>query len=707
MAFDYAPLLAPGRIGSLEFRNRLFVTAMGSNLAEPDGYCGDRIIAFHEAQAKGGVALVMTGVVGVSWPRGGNMPFQVALSDDRFIPGIRAVADAVHRHGARYAVQLHHGGIVAPEDAIAGRPCMVPSLPLPRASDMEAGFLLEEIEKSPTRGMQKAALHVMTEEDIRGVVNDFAAAAVRAKRAGVDAVEIHGGHGYLLSSFISPFSNRRTDAYGGALENRIRFAVEVVRAVREAVGPDFPMWIKLDAREHQLEGGITLEDACLTARAMEQAGADAITVTAYHDAAVAVLHSGSHTPDVPAWNIPDATAIRKSVGIPVIASGRVEPDVGGKAIADGRFDFLSMGRKILADPELPRKLAEGRPEDIRPCVYCYTCISAIYARGSVCCAVNPQTARERELSPRAAVAPRKVVVVGGGPAGMEAARLLASLGDRVTLIERSDRLGGTLQFASIAYEPNERLLQWLKRQVTAANIDVRLGIEATPALIRSLAPDAVIVATGARRDAPPIPGADRRNVLSGDELRSLILGTDLDRLKGKTGLMTRLMSKAGAVTGASASPAVIREATKAWMPLGDSVVIVGGELVGLELAEFLLHRGRAVVVLEESPRFGRGLPVVRRWRVLDEIRKAGGILIPSVRDVAIGDEEVTCIDEAGKPCGFPADHVILAMGARGDLTAADALKAAGLNVIAIGDCRGVGYIEGAMRGAAEAVQTLS
>jgi 2,4-dienoyl-CoA reductase-like NADH-dependent reductase (Old Yellow Enzyme family)/NADPH-dependent 2,4-dienoyl-CoA reductase/sulfur reductase-like enzyme len=707
MAADYSHLLSAGRIGTLELRNRMFVTAMGANLAEPDGYCGDRVIAFHEAQAKGGVALVMTGVVGVSWPRGNNMPFQVALSDDRFIPGIRAVGEAVHRHGARYAVQLHHGGIIAPGDAAAGRACWVSSIPTARASDLEQGFLLEELQTSSTGKMKNATLHVMTKEDIRSVVDDFAAAAERARRAGVDAIEIHGGHGYLLNSFISPHSNKRTDEYGGPLENRIRFPLEIIRAIREAVGRDFPLWIKLDAREHELAGGITIEDSCRTAQAMEKAGADAITVTSYHDASVAVLHSGSHTPDVPAWNLPDATAIKRSVGIPVIASGRLEPDVAGKAISEGRMDFLSMGRKILADPELPLRLAEGRPEDIRPCVYCYTCISAIYTGGSVRCAVNPRTAYELEFSSSPAAKPRNVVVVGGGPAGMEAARLLVTLGNKVTLIERSDRLGGTLQFASIAYEPNERLLQWLKRQVAAANIDVRLGVEATPDLIASLSPDAVIVATGALRDAPPIPGADRPHVLTGDELRSLILGTDLDQLKSKTGLLTRLMSKAGALTGATASPAVIREATKAWMPLGKSIVIIGGELVGLELAEFLIHRGRAVVVLDEAPRPGKGLPVVRRWRVLDDIRKAGGLILSSVSQIVIQGGAVTCTDQSGAPKEFAADNVILAKGAHGDLTLADALKSAGQKVIAIGDCQGVGYIEGAMRGAAEAVRALS
>jgi 2,4-dienoyl-CoA reductase-like NADH-dependent reductase (Old Yellow Enzyme family)/NADPH-dependent 2,4-dienoyl-CoA reductase/sulfur reductase-like enzyme len=706
MASTYHRLLSPGRIGSLELRNRLFVTSMGVNLADPDGYCGERIIAFHEAQARGGAALVMTGVVGVSWPRGGNLRLQVALSDDRFIPGIQAVAEAVQRHGARYAVQLHHGGMVAPEDPAAGRPCWVPSLPQAKAGDWHDGFLLKELAHSPAGKMRDVAFHVMTADDIRRIVDDFAAAAGRARRAGVDGIEIHAGHGYLLSSFISPNSNRRTDAYGGPLENRVRFPLEVVRAVREAAGRDVPVWVKLDAREHGVTGGITLADACETARLLEQAGAEAITVTSYHDAAIGALHSGSHTPDEPAWNIPDAAAIRKAVGIPVIASGRVELDAGEHALAEGRFDFLSLGRKILADPDLPRKLAAGEVQSIRPCIYCYTCISAIYTDESVRCAVNPRTAHEGDPMPAAAGAPKKVVVIGGGPGGMEAARLLNGLGHRVTLLESSDRLGGTLQFASIAYEPNERLLTWLRREVSAGGIEVRLGVDATPDLVAGLSPDLVVVATGARREAPPLPGADRRNVLSGDELRSLITGTNLDRLKGKTGLLTRVMSRAGAATGASASPAVVREATRSWMPIGASVAIIGGELVGLELAEFLLHRGRSVTVIDESPRLGAGLPVVRRWRVLQKIRDAGGLLLPDAREIAIGEREVACVDASGAPRRVPAETVILALGARGDLALAEALEAAGNRVVTVGDCRGVGYIEGAMRSAAEAARAL-
>jgi NADPH-dependent 2,4-dienoyl-CoA reductase/sulfur reductase-like enzyme len=360
----------------------------------------------------------------------------------------------------------------------------------------------------------------------------------------------------------------------------------------------------------------------------------------------------------------------------------------------------------LADPYLPRKLIEGRPEDIKPCIYCYTCISEIYVWHSTRCAVNPETGFERELAPQTAAVKKHIAVVGGGPGGMETARRLALKGHRVTLLEQGDRLGGTLLFASIAYEPNERLLRWLQRQIENSNVAVKLNTRATPALLRALEVDEVVVATGALRAMPPIPGSDRDNVFSGDDMRQMVLGGGLDALKNKTGWATRLALKAGAVTGATRSLEVIRQATRAWMPLGERIVIIGGELVALELAEFLAHRGRSVTVLDEVHKFGAGLPIVRRWRVLDELRQAAVTLLPDAADIRIGDNEVTYRNKNAQVRTLAADHVIVAKGAHGDLTLADELRAEGFNVHAVGDCNGVDYIAGAMRAAADTAQAI-
>ena len=391
-ASRYKHLLSPGTIGTMTLQNRIAVTAMGASLAEADGQCGERIIRYHEEQARGGAGLIITGVAGVAWPVGGNQVNQIAVSEDKFLPGLITLANAVHRHGTKIAAQLHHGGLVAMEDMLAGRPVWCPSLPGPPKGDFTAAFLLEEIAAAPFGRIRDVSFKVMTAKDIKIVTNQFSAAAARVKKAGFDAIEIHGGHGYLLSSFISATSNRRTDSYGGNLENRARFLLETLVAVRKAVGSDFPIWIKLDTREIGKDNGGSIDDAIAIARWCEAAGADAITATAYHETSKPKLHTGSHTPHEAAQNLPFAKQLRSAIGIPVIASGRIEPEVGDAHIASGAVDFISMGRKLLADPHLPRKLAEGRPDDILPCVYCYTCISAIYVCDTLRCAVNPETA---------------------------------------------------------------------------------------------------------------------------------------------------------------------------------------------------------------------------------------------------------------------------------------------------------------------------
>ena len=700
---DYGALLAPGRIGSMEVANRILVTAMGVSLSEADGHVGERLLAYHEEQARGGAGLIISGVAGVAWPVGAVQPNQTAISDDRFLPGLKALTERVHRHGTKIAVQLHHGGLVAGYSSDAfDQPLWAPCYPQPMKGDFPDYFLPEEMSgftgKMPT-------LKVLEATDIDVVVAQFGAAAARAKAAGFDAIEIHGGHGYLLSSFISPKTNTRTDEYGGPLENRARLLLRVIGAVRAAVGADFPVWCKIDACERGKDGGIELDHARALAKLIEAAGVDAITVSAYHDVGQGKLHSGSNIPHQPEENIPAAAAIKAEVRVPVIASGRVEPEAGAAHIASGKYDFLAMGRKLLADPALPKKLAGNAPESVRPCIYCYTCVSTAYVRTPLRCAVNPATGFECEAA-ALQVSGKHFVVIGGGPGGMEAARRLSEAGNRVTLLEKSDRLGGTLRFAALAYPANEKLLDWLVQELGRTPVEVRLGTEATPELLRSLAPDAVVVATGARRDMPDLPGSGLPHVYSGDDMRRLLLGESSDELKRKTGLMTRLATRVGAATGITANLDFVRSASKKWMPLGQDIVIVGGELVGIELAEFLHERGRTVTVIEPAPRLGKGLLLVRRMRILAELKEHGVALHGGAGGIAIEDGAVSFTAADGSAQRIKADHVIVAMGASGDLSLADRLKAEGYKVEAVGDCTGIGYIEGAMRGAADAARRL-
>ncbi|QGP80552.1 oxidoreductase [Sphingobium sp. CAP-1] len=696
-------LSSPGQIGTLTVPNRIFVTAMGVSLAEEDGTVGQRLIDYHVAQAKGGAGMIVTGVMGVAWPVGAVQPRQTAISDDRFLPGLKRLVDTVHAAGGRIATQLHHGGLVATHSAGEGHPLWGPAYPPPFAGDFPDFFLPEEM--AAFAGGAVPQIKVLEKDDIALAVRQFADAAIRAKNTGFDGIEIHGGHGYLLSSFMSPATNTRTDEYGGDLKGRARLLLEVVRAVREAVGPDFPMWVKMDSREMGKKNGITIDHAKELAPMVEAAGADGITVTAYHDVGQGKLHSASNIPHEPGIHLEYAAAIRKTVGIPVIASGRVEIDRGNKGLVDGEFDFLAMGRKLLADPDLPVKLAEDRIEDIRPCIYCYTCVSTAYLREQVRCAVRSETGFE-DLDWSPATVPGHVVIVGGGPGGMEAARRLDQAGAKVTLIERSDRLGGTLRFAALAYEPNERLLNWLRREIGKSSVDVRLKTQATPELIASLKPDRVIVATGAVRDMPPIPGNDQDFVLSGDDLRGMMLGEDSASIRRKTSWTTRLATKVGAATGATSNLELVRKATHTWMPLGKKVVIIGGELVGCELAEFLMERGREVTIVGDAPKFGGGLLLVRRMRLLAELREHGVAMFAGASDISIGKGTVDFTAASGGAQSVPADHVVVAMGAHGDSTLANALRGAGHAVTEIGDGTGVTYIEGAIRGAAEAVAAM-
>jgi 2,4-dienoyl-CoA reductase-like NADH-dependent reductase (Old Yellow Enzyme family) len=703
MTTHYPHLLSEGRIGTLSLRNRILVTAMGVSLSEPDGTVGERLIAYHEAQAKGGAGLIISGVAGVAWPTGAVQPNQTAISDDRFLPGLAALVERVHAHGAKIAAQLHHGGLVAGYSADAfDEELWAPCYPPPFKGDFLDYFLPEEMTGFSGK---MPSLRLLSHEEIDLVVEQFAAAAGRAKQAGFDAVELHGGHGYLISSFLSPKTNTRTDEYGGPLENRARLLLRVIAAIRAAVGADFPLWVKLDSIEVGKDGGITLDLAIETARLVEAAGVDAITVSAYHDSGQGKLHSASNIPHEPETNIPAAAAIKAAVGVPVIASGRVEPEAGDKHIGKGVYDFLAMGRKLLADPALPAKLAGNAPESVRPCIYCYTCVSTAYVRQPLRCAVNPETGFECEQVP-ATVSGKHFVVIGGGPGGMEAARRLNAEGNRVTLIEQGPRLGGTLRIAALAYPANEGLLDWLTREIGWSSVDVRLNTDATPELLRQLAPDAVIVATGARRDMPDIVGADQPHVFSGDDMRNLMMGEGSQELKRKTGLATRLATKIGAATGMTANLDFVRSATRRWMPLGKQITIIGGELVGLELAEFLHERGREVTVLEPAPRLGKGLLLVRRMRLIAELREHGVALHGGVNDLVIGDSHVTFTDVGGEARMVPADNVIVAMGASGDNILAHSLRAAGFTVETVGDCNGVSYIEGAMRGAADTVSRL-
>ncbi len=706
MSNPYSPLLQPGRIGTLDIRNRIVMAPMGSNFAETDGSCGERIQAYYEARAKGGAGLLTMGVCSVAFPHGTGEPFQVGVSRDDFIPGLAAVAERVHRHGAKIAMQLHHGGKTAQLDRAQGREIWVPSMPKMVRNDMMSAITKEELATFIGIGPHPVRMRVMDQADIAQMVEWFAAAALRAQQAGFDAIELHGAHTYILAGFLSAYYNQREDVYGGPLENRARLLLEVLHAVKARVGADFPVWVRLDGEELHTPGGITLADAIATAKFCEAAGADAISVSAYATLTSGVVFTEAPIPQQPGAYISNAAAIKQALTIPVITAGRIEPEVAAKAIAEGQFDFVAMARKMLADPDIPIKLERNRPQDIRPCIYCYACVSEIFVNKRVKCAVNAQTGHEFDSAIEPAATPRHVLVVGGGPAGMEAARVAALRGHRVTLVERSNRLGGTLFFAALAYPENGKLMDYLIAQVKQLPIDVKLSTEADPALIARLKPDAILVANGARRAAPAITGVGQRHVWSGDELRRLMTGDRADEIaRAKLNLAERAMLKAGGMLRVTDSTEALQSLSKLWMPLGKQVVIIGGGLVGLELAEFLLARGRQVTVLEPGDKAGRELSIVRRWRVLDAVTSHGKLHLKAAVS-EITSSEVRWQDAEGVAQRTPADSVVLAIGAEADDQVATLLADCGVPVQRIGDCASVGYIEGAMRDGHRAGRTI-
>ncbi len=703
-------LLAPGRIGSMALRNRITMSPMASKLCNPDGSCNERIVAYYEARARGGAGLITMGSVGVAYPIGTMFASQVAISEDRYIPGLRMVADAVHRHGAKLSLQLHFGGLVATRDTLEGRPQMTSSIPEKKGNDIAANLLEDELGKllGGLSGERKETTYKeMDQADIVRMVGYFAAGAARAQQAGADAVEIHGGHGYIISSFLSPLINKRTDAYGGSLENRARLLLEIIAAVRAAVGADFPVLCKLDTSTFGIGGGVSPEDARRTAQLAEAAGVDAIVASAYHDSSRSALHSSSHTPLMDERIVPAAAFVKAGLSIPVITQGKIEVERADRLIGEGAFDFLALGRKLLADPDLPNKLAAGRARDVRPCIYCTTCGSQSIFGSAMRCAVNPATGNESNPAPAATERRKRIVVIGGGPAGMEAACRLDERGHDVTLLESGPRLGGTLAIAGLAYEPNERLLYWLRRRIAASGVAVRLRTAATPERIRALKPDDVVVATGAIRSPPPIPGGDAAHVLSGEEMRRMMLGGDLSMLAGKLPGVTRAILRLASATGLGGHIGLMRRATHMWMPLGRNIVIIGGDLVGLELAEFLAHRHRTVTVIDDTAKFGAGLQVVRRWHLIADLEHAGVTMLPGVSSIRItANGAVAYANSHGQVRHIACDHVIIAKGAQSNLSLGQMLKEEGVRVHAIGDCAGVSYIEGAIAQAAWMAATI-
>lgn len=614
-------LFRPGRIGKLEIKNRIVMLPMGTRYADEEGFVTDRIIDYYEERARGGAGLIIVEISCVDSPVGKVIRNSLAIDEDKFIPGLAKLAAAIKKHGARAAIQVGHAGN-------AGRPEITGLLP---------------VGPSPVK---RKGLYVLPRElntgEIQRLVLCFAMAAERAKQAGFDGVEIHGAHMYLVSQFLSAAWNKRDDIYGGNLENRVRFLKEIIASTREWVGEDFPVWCRINAEEEGIPGGTDLAEARLTAE-MIQGSIDALSVSASGSGARAFIKT---SPDLPGILLPLAGAIKKAVNIPVIAAGRITPEIGKEAIQKGMVDFIGWGRSLISDPELPLKLMEGNTDEIRPCIACLRCY---FEAEPIACSVNACAGKEKELKIVPTDRPQKVFVVGGGPAGMEAARVAALRGHRVTLFEKGPQLGGQLLLAHLPPEKKKMiqpLTGYLTNQLRMLGIEVKLGKEVTRQLIDKEKPDSVILATGIIPFVPDIPGMDLAHVVKA-----------LDVLAGME-------------------------------EVGERVVIIGGELVGCETADFLASKGKKVVLVRRGTRMAEKMQVGRRRSLLDRLIEQGVVMLTDVHYEKIVPEGVVITDKAGNRQLIEADSVVVAAGSRPNRNLLEQLdkKDGDRKICSAGDC---------------------
>ncbi|HET6875685.1 MAG TPA: FAD-dependent oxidoreductase [Acidimicrobiales bacterium] len=705
----YRHLLAPGRIGRVELRNRIVMPAMDQNACTGEGLITDAVVAHYEDRARGGAGLLILETSAVAYPVGATSRHQPSLSTDDCIPGLRRLADAVHAHDSKMVVQMCHHGRVARIDTIEGRDQIVASAAIPQYRPDLEDITPDELSRIiAVSGGRRPGIRSASQADLDWVVKAFADAARRVQEAGLDGAEIHAGHGYLISSFLSPLYNHREDSYGGSAENRARLLTRVVEAVRAACGPDFAVIVRLDGREYVRGGGssadisrgIEPDLAATYASLAESAGADAVHVSANSTNSMSAGFTDGPLPWLPGQYVDLARTVKAAVSVPVIAVGRISPDLGEELLSRGdTCDFVSMGRQLLADPDLPVRLMSGRPELVRTCINCFVCVAQNFWDATPICAVNTRLGHyDQPIPPQVAPdAGRRVLVVGGGPAGMEAARVAAGRGHHVVLIEK-DRLGGTAWLSGLTTPSNSELVRYLKTAITEAGVDVRLGVEADVAGVLADNPDVVVVATGARRRRPDVTGGDLPHVLSGDDLRQLLSGGGRGSANG-VGRGVRFLLKAAARLGVLGNIDRMRRLSRVWMPLGRRMVVIGGGLVGIELAEFLAERGRQVTLLEEGSFVGTEMALPRRLRAVQRLSEAG-VRVEREAVVVSIDSKAVLFRQGDREEKVPADQVIYAAGVETDSSLADALAAAGVEAHPVGDCAKVGYIEGAIHSAA-------
>jgi len=571
MKGKFEHLLRPVEFGGIKLKNRIVMAPMATNLATQDGYVTEELKAYYEERAKGGSGLIIIEYTCMDSPVAKGVARQLCCDDDSFIPGLSELVEVIHRHDVPVALQLCHAGRLA-GTRFTGRQPVAPSALAAPGADMPRELSLAEIEE---------------------IIGKFAKAAGRAQQAGFDGVEIHCAHGYLLHNFASPISNMREDAYGGSLENRVRIILDVIRAVKATVGKDFPVWPRFISKEFNIKDGINLEESRQMAKWLEEAGVAALNVSAVCETTRATLSMAWPEGDEMGrpsiahpygYLLPTIGKIKEVAKVPVMGVGRISPEAGEKGIAQGQVDMVLIARALLADSQLPKKVATGKVDEIRPCCGCNECVlRAIIRDQTLHCSVNPRMGREKELEITPAVNKKRVVVVGGGPGGLEAAKVAAARGHEVVLLEKEKKLGGQMVLASVPRYKEGLLdfVDYLEKRVKKLGVKIELGKEATPESVKEYNPDAVVVATGVKRRDLDIPGPKNIPVLTAEDV---------------------LEDKA---------------------EVGERVIVIGGGMVGCEVAELLAERGKKVSIVEMLATPAADMEPAHRRHLLNRLRKLG------------------------------------------------------------------------------------
>ena len=666
----FRKLLEPGYIGKVRTRNRMIKASNGTSFIEPTGYVGERALAYYEALARGGVGLLIVESCGVEYPLGvQHPPVQFHLDDDKYIPSYAELVKVIHKYGCPAFIQFQHAGPWNPTGL------------LPKRDTRAASALTREELPGPDFDVPRGLSH----DEVLEYVDIWAKAAERAAKAGFDGVEINGGACHQINSFFSRIFNKREDEYGyQTLENRSRFMCDIVREIKKRLGKDFAISCLINIVEYHHEKATTIAEGVQFARFLQDAGADAIQCRAH-----AYGHRGGLIqpdrvlyPEPPDWlpkeldwsrrgsgaTVPLIEAVKKEVSIPVFGSCRLDHVLGERFLRQGKMDFVSMVRRLIADPELPNKVIAGRLEDIVPCTGCLYCMDVRNRNKPLECRVNAALGREREFAPKPAEQKKKVMVVGGGPAGMEAARVAALRGHDVTLYDKNPKLGGLIPLAALVKDLEIdcllTLVDYYKIQLKKLGVKVRLGKDVSPAMIEEFKPDALVLAAGGAHDTLNVPGINRPNVTGSAALHKQLRA------------YLRFLG-----------PEMLERLTRLWMPIGKKAIVVGGTIMGCELAEFLIKRGRKVTIVHAEEELGKGMTKDDFLRFIPWLDRKGAVSYTGVKYEEITAKGLVITTKEGEKMTLEADTIVLALPLLPNTGLSKTLGEKVPETYTIGDCR--------------------